>query len=107
MSPSSQVETISVEATGAALVDVQKTDVSRPITPSEVQNLPLNGRDFVNLAILAPGARQVPSYDPTKARIGVFATNASTGRTVKVTVNGIEHKDGTVGASVMQFQLQT
>jgi hypothetical protein len=59
MTPSSQAETVTVEATGAALVDTQKTDVSRPITPTEVETLPLNGRDFVNLAILAPGARPV------------------------------------------------
>src|SRR6266567_3746131 len=49
LSPSSQAETITVEAAGASIVDLEKTDVSRPIMPSEVQNLPLNGRDFVNL----------------------------------------------------------
>jgi hypothetical protein len=106
MSPSSQMETVTVEATGAALVDTQKTDVSRPITPAEVQTLPLNGRDFVNLALLAPGARPVPSYDPTKARIGVFATNGSSGRNVNMTVNGIDNKDGTVGGPVMQLPLE-
>jgi hypothetical protein len=106
MAPSSQVDTITVESAGVSFVDVQKTDVSRPITPSEVQNLPLNGRDFVNLAILAPGARPVPSYDPTKARIGVFATNGSSGRNVNVTVNGVDNKDGTVGGPVMQLPLE-
>src|SRR5262249_22193838 len=74
MAPSAQAETVTVEAAGAALVDTVKTDVSRAVTPTEVENLPLNGRDFVNLAILAPGARPVASYDPTKNRIGVFAT---------------------------------
>jgi hypothetical protein len=80
LSPSQQSETVTVESAGAALIDLQKTDVSLPITPTEVDNMPLNGRDFVNLAVLAPGARPVTSYDPTKARIGVFATNGSTGR---------------------------
>jgi len=79
---SSQAEVITVEASGAALVDIQKTDVSRAITPTEIQELPLNGRDFVNLAILAPGVQQVTSFDPTKNRIGLFATNGSTGRNV-------------------------
>jgi len=106
MSPSAQAETVTVEAAGAALVDVVKTDVSRAVTPSEVQDLPLNGRDFVNLAILAPGARPVNSYDPTKARIGVFATNGSSGRNVNVTVNGIDNKDNTVGGPVMQLPLE-
>ena len=106
LSPSQQAETVTVEASGAALVDLQKTDVSLPITPTDVENMPLNGRDFVNLAILAPGARPVPSYDPTKARIGVFATNGSTGRNVNVTVNGIDDHDNTVGGPVMQLPLE-
>jgi len=105
LSPSSQAETVTVEA-NAALIDVQKTDVSRAVTPSEVQNLPLNGRDFVNLALLAPGARPVNSFDPTKNRIGVFATNGSSGRNVNVTVNGVDDKDGTVGGPVMQLPLE-
>jgi len=105
LAPSSQAETVTVEA-NAALIDVQKTDVSRAVTPSEVQNLPLNGRDFVNLALLAPGARPVNSFDPTKNRIGVFATNGSSGRNVNVTVNGVDDKDGTVGGPVMQLPLE-
>jgi hypothetical protein len=106
LSPSQQSETITVEATGAGLLDMQKTDVGLAVTPTEVENMPLNGRDFVNLAILAPGARPVPSYDPTKARIGVFATNGSSGRNVNVTVNGIDDKDNTVGGPVMQLPLE-
>jgi len=106
LSPSQQSETVTVESAGAALIDLQKTDVSLPITPTEVDNMPLNGRDFVNLAVLAPGARPVTSYDPTKARIGVFATNGSTGRNVNVTVNGIDDKDNTVGGPVMQLPLE-
>ena len=106
LTPSAQSQTVTVESSGTALVDLQKTDVSLPITPTEVDNMPLNGRDFVNLAILAPGARPVPSYDPTKARIGVFATNGSSGRNVNVTVNGIDDKDNSVGGPVMQLPLE-
>ncbi len=106
LAPSQQAETVTVEASGAALVDLQKTDVSLPITQSDVENMPLNGRDFVNLAILAPGAKPVASYDPTKNRIGVFATNGSGGRNVNVTINGIDDKDGTVGGPVMQIPLE-
>ncbi|HMF78768.1 MAG TPA: carboxypeptidase regulatory-like domain-containing protein [Bryobacteraceae bacterium] len=106
LAPSQQNETITVESSGAGLVDLQKTDVSVPVSPAEVQNLPTNGRDFVNLAILAPGARPVPSYDPTKSRIGVFATNGSSGRNVNVTINGVDDKDNTVGGPVMQLPLE-
>ena len=106
LSPSQQAEVVVVEAAGAALVDVQKSDVSRAISPSEVVDLPSNSRDFVGLAALAPGARPVNSYDPTKNRIGVFAVNGSNGRNVNVTVNGIDNKDNTVGGPVMQLPLE-
>src|SRR5579872_939773 len=106
LSPSAQAEVITVEASGAALVDVEKTDVSVPITTKEIEELPLNGRDFVNLAYLAPGARPVNSYDPTKNRIGVFSVDGSNGRNVNVTVNGIDDKDNTVGGPVMQLPLE-
>jgi hypothetical protein len=107
LSPSQQAEIVEVESSGAALVDLAKTDVSRPITTSEVENLPINSRDFVNLAILAPGARPVTSYDPTKARYGVFATNGSSGRNVNMTVNGVDNKDNSVGGPVMQLPLES
>jgi hypothetical protein len=107
LSPSQQATTVVVEAAAAALVDLQKTDVSRPITPSEVENLPLNSRDFVSLAVLAAGARPVNSYDPTKARYGVFSTNGSSGRNVNMTVNGVDNKDNSVGGPVMQLPLES
>jgi hypothetical protein len=105
LEPSQQSEVITVEA-AAVLVDVTKTDVSLPISTQMVQDLPLNGRDFVNLAYLAPGARPVSSYDPTKNRVGVFATNGSQGRNVNMTVNGIDNKDNSVGGPVMQLPLE-
>ena len=107
LSPSQQATTVTVEAAGAALVDVEKTDVSRAVSPAEVENLPLNSRDFVSLAILAPGARPVSSYDPTKARYGVFSTNGSSGRNVNMTVNGVDNKDNSVGGPVMQLPLES
>jgi len=105
LSPSVQASVITVEA-AALLVDTVKTDVSVPISSSQIDTLPLNGRDFVNLAYLAPGARPVNSYDPTKNRIGVFAVDGSNGRNVNVTVNGIDDKDSTVGGPVMQLPLE-
>jgi hypothetical protein len=97
-------ETVTVTAE-APIVDTQKTDVGLNITPQQLSDLPLNGRDFANLAILAPGAKPVDSYDPTKNRIAVFGINGSSGRNVNVTVNGIDNKDNTVGGPVMQLPL--
>jgi hypothetical protein len=104
LNPGATSETVTVTAE-APIMDTQKTDVGLNITPQEVSDLPLNGRDFANLAILAPGAKPVDSYDPTKNRIAVFGINGSSGRNVNVTVNGIDNKDNTVGGPVMQLPL--
>jgi len=96
-----------VEVTGAAaLVDVEKTSVSQNITPSEVEELPLAGRDAANLAYLVPGVKAADSYDPTKNRYAILSVNGSDGRNVNTTVNGIDNKDNTVGGAVMQLPLE-
>jgi len=96
-----------IEVSGiATLVDVDKTSVSQNITPSEVEELPLAGRDAANLAYLAPGVKAADSYDPTKNRYAIISVNGSDGRNVNTTINGIDNKDNTVGGAVMQLPLE-
>ena len=105
LKPGSSAETVQVQANNQ-LVDPEKSDVSVAVTPRQIAELPLNGRDFANLAILAPGVKQVDSYDPTKNRYAVYAVNGSTGRNTNTTVNGVDNKDNTVGGAVMQLPLE-
>lgn len=104
LEPGSVSQTVTVTEQ-APIVDVTKTSVGIDITQQQIQNMPLNGRDFGNLAYLAPGARPVNSYDPTKNRVAVVSINGSNGRNINVTVNGIDDKDNTVGGPVMQLAL--
>src|SRR3989442_2279808 len=106
MNPGGVTGTVTVTSGETELVVKDKTDISMNITPRDVQDLPLNGRDLANLAYLAPGVKPVDSYDPTKNRIAIFGVNGSSGRNVNVTVNGIDNKDNTVGGPVMQFPLE-
>src|SRR6476620_2122946 len=102
LKPGMVTETVEVAA-GAALVDVQKTDVSTNITPEQITNLPLIGRDIADLAYLSPGVKSADSYDPTKNRYAILSVNGQGGRNVNVTVNGVDNKDNTVGGPVMQL----
>jgi len=96
-----------IEVTSEApLIEQERTSVSQNITPSEVEQLPLLGRDVANLAYLAPGVKAADSYDPTKARYAILSVNGANGRNVNVTVNGIDNKDNTVGGPVMQLPLE-
>ena len=93
-----------VEVTSSApLVDQTKTDVSTNITPEQITDLPLIGRDIADLAYLAPGVKAADSYDPTKNRYAILSVNGEGGRNVNVTVNGVDNKDNTVGGPVMQL----
>jgi outer membrane receptor protein involved in Fe transport len=96
-----------VEVTSEApLLDQTKTSVSQTITPTEVEELPMVGRDVANLAYLAPGVKATDSYDPTKNRYAILSVNGAGGRNVNVTVNGVDNKDNTVGGPVMQLPLE-
>jgi len=105
LNPGAVSETIEVSEQ-APLLDVAKTSVSQDITPKEVEELPMVGRDVANLAYLAPGVKATDSYDPTKNRYAILSVNGENGRNVNVTVNGIDNKDNTVGGPVMQLPLE-
>jgi len=105
LKPGATSEVIEVTSE-APLVDLLKTSVSQNITPSEVQELPLLGRDVANLAYLAPGVKATDSYDPTKNRYAILSVNGQSGRNVNVTINGVDNKDNTVGGPVMQLPLE-
>lgn len=105
LNPGTTTEVIQVTES-APLVDMQKTSVSQDITPREVEELPMVGRDVANLAYLAPGVKAADSYDPTKNRYAILSVNGAGGRNVNVTVNGVDNKDNTVGGPVMQLPLE-
>ncbi|MCU1255434.1 MAG: TonB-dependent receptor [Candidatus Angelobacter sp.] len=100
--PGAVSETVEVTSS-APLVDQTKTDVSTNITPEQITELPLIGRDIADLAYLSPGVKAADSYDPTKNRYAILSVNGEGGRNVNVTVNGIDNKDNTVGGPVMQL----
>jgi hypothetical protein len=105
LTPGAASQTVEIQASNP-LVDVMKTSVGAEITPTEVQSLPMVGRDVANLAYLAPGVKMTDSYDPTKNRYAILSVNGDGGRNVNVTVNGVDNKDNTVGGPVMQLPLE-
>ena len=58
MKVQSQSET--VEVLGSAAIDTSTTGVSQLINAASIENLPLSGRDFRDLAQLSPSAQVVP-----------------------------------------------
>ncbi len=105
LEPAGRAETVTV--TGISpLVETTKTDVGGVVDNREVENLPLNGRNFSSLATLIPGARPVGSWDPTKTRIGAVSVAGAGGRNFNTTIDGIDNKDNTVGGYVQNITLE-
>jgi hypothetical protein len=74
LSPSGVQETVTV--TGEApLVDIKGSTVGANIDPRQVEQLPLNGRNWMDLTLLAPGARRNEGGGMAQFRQGYSQTN--------------------------------
>ena len=74
MSPSTVQESVTV--TGEApLIDTQTSALAGNIDPKQMQELPINGRNWMDLAMLAPGSRQNQSSGVPQLRQGYSQIN--------------------------------
>src|ERR1051325_2643565 len=69
LKPGEVTATVEVTSEGNP-IETTTSELGRNITPAEVQNLPLLNRTFANLSIVAPEARPVGTFDPTKTHVG-------------------------------------
>jgi Carboxypeptidase regulatory-like domain len=72
-----QVEGVSERLTvagNAGTVDISSSVVGSVISAREIESLPLNGRNFLELALLTPGNTRAPNFDPTKAQSVVVSS---------------------------------
>jgi len=98
-------ETVTVTSGGEAQIDRTDNTVSGVVGTVQIQNLPLNGRNFLDLARLQPGAETVDggSFDPTKANYTGVSIAGQAGRSTQITVDGGSVVDNVVGTTVQNF----
>jgi carboxypeptidase family protein len=109
-------ESVSVTAASAA-VDTSQTAISGVVNLRQINELPLNGRNYLELAKLQPGVeiQEGRSFDPTKSRYTGVSIGSRNGREARITIDGIDAVDEHVGTTtlnisqdgIQEFQVST
>ena len=82
-------------------VNTEQAIVQGVINSEQVDNLPVNGRNFLDLAQLEPGVQiqDGQNFDPTKAGYSSISFGGRFGRTARINVDGVDISDETVGTT--------
>lgn len=106
--------TVEIESNAVA-VNTEQSEVQGVLTSGQIENLPVNGRNFLDLAQLEPGVQiqDGQNFDPTKAGYSSISFGGRFGRTARINVDGVDVSDETVGtttedipaSAIQEFQL--
>lgn len=95
-------ESTVIEVQGSTVaVNTEQAVVQGVLNSAQIENLPVNGRNFLDLAQLEPGVQiqDGQTFDPTKAGYSSISFGGRFGRTARVNVDGVDISDETVGTT--------
>jgi hypothetical protein len=97
-------------------VNTEQATIQGVLTTQQIENLPINGRNFLDLAQLEPGVQiqDGGNFDPTKNGFSSISFGGRFGRTARIEVDGLDISDETVGTTtqnvpegaIQEFQIQ-
>ena len=98
-----KTEIVTVEGTGSAQVNTESHSIDGVITRQKIQELPLNGRSFLQLAFLEPGVTASPGT--TSQYNSLFSVSILGGASNKtaITVGGGNVRNSIGGETGMNF----
>jgi Carboxypeptidase regulatory-like domain len=99
-------QVVEVQASELA-VNTEQATVQGVITAQQIENLPINGRNFLDLAQLEPGVQiqDGGTFDPTKNGFSSVSFGGRFGRTARIEVDGIDVSDENVGTTTQNIPI--
>jgi Carboxypeptidase regulatory-like domain len=94
--------TMVVEVAGEGVtVNTEQPTVQGVLMAEQIENLPIDGRNFLSLAQLEPGVQiqDGSNFDPTKVGYSSISFGGRFGRTARIEVDGVDVSDETVGTT--------
>jgi hypothetical protein len=90
-------------------VDTDQATIQDVVTQDQIQNLPINGRNFLDLAQLEPGVQiqDGGDFDPTKKGFSSISFGGRFGRTARIEVDGLDISDETVGTTTQNVPVNS
>lgn len=86
-------------------VNTEQATVQGVLTAQQIDDLPINGRNFLDLAQLEPGVQiqDGGNFDPTKNGFSSISFGGRFGRTARIEVDGLDISDETVGTTTQNI----
>jgi Carboxypeptidase regulatory-like domain len=99
-------QVVEVQAAEVA-VNTEQATVQGVLTSQQIETLPINGRNFLDLAQLEPGVQiqDGGTFDPTKNGFSSISFGGRFGRTARIEVDGIDISDENVGTTTQNIPL--
>ena len=104
----SESTVVTVEGT-AVSVNTDQATIQGVVTSQQIENLPINGRNFLDLAQLEPGVQiqDGGDFDPTKKGFSSISFGGRFGRTARIEVDGLDISDETVGTTTQNIPVNS